>query len=315
MDSIIDLTLDDDEPVQQSTAALTSKVEPFTEFTPFPKLAIELRLLIWSFATPEPAIVVQRKSSFKGRRFFFDRPVPAIFQVNQESRNEFIENEPDKKNKPLKVAQLLSLERHRRDHPVYKMCFRNRSRLSAGAYFSSEIDSLFGMAYEMKEKKDASGAIISSSSLYLGVTDLSVGSTLKHLILTQKNARPADKAELIALSKAFPNLETLTILIQDDVFDPFHQGPYPLTYPPESDGQLSLDGLDSIQVISINFSMIANVSLAQVQTAHPTMKFPALKFRFEQQFRANENIPTLWHARQPTATQRLSAAQPPSEGQ
>lgn len=314
MDSIIDLTLDDDEPVQHLTPVPLAKAKPFTEFTLFPKLPIELRLLIWSFATPEPAIVVQRKSSFKGRRFFFDRPVPAILQANQESRNEFIESEPDKKNKLPKAAQL-RLERHRHDHPVYKMCFRNRSRLSAGAYFSAAIDSLLGMAYEMKEKKDASGAIISSSSLYLGVTDLSVGSTLKHLILTQNNARVVDKAELIALSKIFPNLETLTLLLQDEVFDPSNQGPYPLTYPPETNGQLSLDGLEPIQVISITIAMIANVSLAQVQTTNPMMRFPVLKFRFEQQFRANENIPTLWHTRKSTATRGISATQSSSAGQ
>lgn len=299
MVTIIDLTLDDDEAVQEPTHESRAKVKPFSEFTLFSKLPLELRLLVWSFATPEPAIIVQRKSRVKGRRFFFDRPVPAILQACRESRNEFIEIEPDKRNKELRLAQQASLNRRRREHPVYKLYFRNKSKMSGGAYFSAAIDALFGMGYEMQERKNAGiSRFIHSRSPYLGVTELDVARTLKHLVLIQSGPN-LNRHDFKALTDSFPCLETFTILIQDYWVNPHPAHPVPFPYAPEINGQLCFSGLTRDQRMLLSVEQLGH--LVQIESENfDNLEFPDLKFRFEPQFRAVEKVPTLWHPKQPS---------------
>ncbi|CZR59336.1 uncharacterized protein PAC_09228 [Phialocephala subalpina] len=86
MDYSITQELASKAPAQPSTTTLKAETELFSEFTLFPKLPIELRLLVWTLAAPAPTTIVQRKSSVKGRSYFFDRPVPAFLQACRESR-------------------------------------------------------------------------------------------------------------------------------------------------------------------------------------------------------------------------------------
>ncbi|CZR58046.1 uncharacterized protein PAC_07936 [Phialocephala subalpina] len=88
-----------------------TKQPTFDKFTFFPKLPIELRLAIWALAAPEPAIIKQRISSVKGRRFHFARTVPVVLHACRESRNQYLnENGNDE-----------TLERCCQAYPVYKM--------------------------------------------------------------------------------------------------------------------------------------------------------------------------------------------------
>ncbi|KAG9232482.1 hypothetical protein BJ875DRAFT_443109 [Amylocarpus encephaloides] len=98
-------------------------------FLYFPRLPVELRQLIWGFATPPAAFV---DSNFlipdQGTRMNYEerifRPVPAVLHACRESRTEFLYKEGVSK-----------------DHPTYRLCHdKNAKDNDLATYFSYEYD-------------------------------------------------------------------------------------------------------------------------------------------------------------------------------
>jgi hypothetical protein len=58
-----------------------------TKFTRFPKLPIELRYIIWSFALPD-ARVIEILWNSQSNKYYTDAPQPTVLRVNKESRGE-----------------------------------------------------------------------------------------------------------------------------------------------------------------------------------------------------------------------------------
>ncbi|CAG8957759.1 hypothetical protein HYFRA_00000097 [Hymenoscyphus fraxineus] len=84
--------------------------QPLTKFTLFPELPTEIQLRIWGFASP-PAYYLVCKDNHTWiptptlkRLYYYSRPVPAVLQVCQQSREEFLHQDGVQK-----------------DHPTYKL--------------------------------------------------------------------------------------------------------------------------------------------------------------------------------------------------
>ncbi|CZR66216.1 uncharacterized protein PAC_16117 [Phialocephala subalpina] len=157
---------------------------PLTEFTLFPKLPIELRLLIWAFAAPAPATVAQRYShvgSMKGNRWtYLDRAggVPALLHACQDSRKEYLEDDGEYDVEATVVR--------RRGHPVYKSILTLGIEHRGGAYISTDIDSFWPMPRTLKDDPIVYPDRGIYCSRYRGISEWTIASKLKHLVITQK---------------------------------------------------------------------------------------------------------------------------------
>lgn len=238
---------------------------PLTEFTLFPKLPIELRIIIWGFETPEPAYVTQVMSKSKSikRRLHYIHSVPAVLQVCQESRNKFLAAAPKDQ----------SLQRQQRGHPVYKIYSsggRTRNETGRGFYMSAEVDTFWGM-----ERED--------------IRKVSVARELKHLAIRYQSASLEIFKRLFA---KLPELETLTVLLPISRIIVTHSFPK-FTLEPEIDGELNPltfnqnnSGLDYIHSLQLN----AMGNIEELKKRYPKLNVPVIKWRFEEQAIEVENI-------------------------
>ncbi|CAG8973695.1 hypothetical protein HYALB_00006966 [Hymenoscyphus albidus] len=110
--------------------SVASSSLPLTKFTLFPELPTEIQLRIWGFASP-PAYYLVCKDNHTciptptlKRLYYYNRPVPAVLQVCQQSREEFLHQDGVQK-----------------DHPTYKLC-RNivNGQSARPVYISMEQD-------------------------------------------------------------------------------------------------------------------------------------------------------------------------------
>ncbi len=91
---------------------------PLTQFHLFPKLPLEIQLMVWGAAEPEPRVVMQSKNSEKIKA---KRHVPAVLHACRQSRLEYL---ADNKRK--------------RSHATYTLV-----HMKLPTYFSFEIDTLY----------------------------------------------------------------------------------------------------------------------------------------------------------------------------
>ncbi|KUJ13507.1 uncharacterized protein LY89DRAFT_737486 [Mollisia scopiformis] len=258
--------------IEQPSSTLA--LQKFTIFTNLPQ---EIRLLIWARAAPPPSVISQNSlvDSF-GYKYYTHRRgggVPAILHVCSESRYEFLARDGDDED---------ALEIRRRVHPVYKLYFKTKRSL--GVYMSLDIDSFWCLKYGAKNFNS-----IRSSNYYC----------MRHLVITIRGVsfgRPAlgsssfwlSQAELLSLSQHLPRLETLTILIKEREFQMCTYHWVPLA--PEVNGNLDESAFNNAQCWLIARVKVFDAVMAELRVKHPTTKFPSLKYRFEQQFMANENM-------------------------
>ncbi|CZR52583.1 uncharacterized protein PAC_02460 [Phialocephala subalpina] len=300
--SISPTNLANDSPTQVQSETLV-----FDTFALFPKLPIELRLAVWAFAAPGPTVIIQKPSQVKGRRFHFDRPVPAVLHACRESREMFLEGgEGDKKKKSGRMGKDgkdgkrdEEVKKYRkRDHPVYKLCFRNQSPKSGGA-FISDIDSFWGMQYHAKE--GVTKLYIANGYLhpgnYTGVAELLSGDAekeVKHLVLCEglSNVLQVRSEDLLRFSNVLPDLMTLTILIPEaELFFGRAGRAYTMgTYMPEIDGELDDSDSAGTRQYRVSDAKLLDKDLDKLKDLYPEKKFPVLKFRWERQFVEVENL-------------------------
>ncbi|CZR67579.1 uncharacterized protein PAC_17478 [Phialocephala subalpina] len=235
-----------------------------TEFNLFPKLPIELRIIIWGFATLEPAWAVQVSSTNIKRRLHYIRPVPAILQVCQESRQEFLAADSNDKK---------TLQSRQPDHPVYTLHTsggrtRNNNR---GFYMSTEIDTFWVLQRE-------------------DIGKVSVAQRLKHLAVRYEWST-LDRTYFKRLSAKLPMLETLTLLLPVNKMAVTH---YPkVMLDPEIDGQLDplTFGAKNLGLAHVRSCQQHGINqLEQLRKSHPQQKLPVIKWRFEEQAIEAENI-------------------------
>ncbi|KAF8856446.1 hypothetical protein BDZ45DRAFT_691821 [Acephala macrosclerotiorum] len=223
----------------------------FDKFTLFPKLPTELRLAVWAFASPGLAVIIQKMSRVRGRRFHFDRAVPAVLHTCRESREMFLDGgEGDKKKTSSKKGKgdEGAKKYRKRDHPVYKFCFRNQSPKSGGAFFSAGIDSFWGMQYHGKR----------------GITNLNV------------------LPNLGTLTVLIPEAELFFGRHGRDV----QMG----SYEPEVNGELDDSDSASARGHHVSKAKLLTKELDKLKILHPDKSFPVLKFRWEKQFVEVENL-------------------------
>ncbi|KAF8856438.1 hypothetical protein BDZ45DRAFT_476494 [Acephala macrosclerotiorum] len=253
---------------------------PLNEFLLFPKLPLELRLMVWTLAAPEAATVAQRKSRVKGRGWRYLRPdgVPALLHTCKESRYEYLETETDDKEAKSEI------ESRRRKHPIYKLCFRDEDPKSAGAYMSMDIDTFWVKCFRPE-----------------------LANSLKHLVATY-----ADFNTMAAPVWRFDSLESLTILVEEEILLERAPAPAPIEYPPEVDGQFTeLDQvLDSALMVVITGKM-ALVAIAMQIFGMYNSKVQSLsvKWRHERQFIRAENLDIPEIEQDPEAAKASSATE------
>ncbi|KAE8452549.1 hypothetical protein EG329_000452 [Mollisiaceae sp. DMI_Dod_QoI] len=257
------------------------------KFTLFPKLPLELRLIIWALVAPAPAIIIQRKSTVKGRRFHFSRAVPTVLHVCRESRMEYLETGSSDE----------TLERRRAAHPLYKLYFRNRSKKSAGVYMDMDIDSFWGKHYRCSPQflRTFGHSETLKHIQYTGIFELSLKTTrtgmpLKHLVLSYELFKPLNVYDLAVLTCALPCLEKLTILVTEKDIKSISGGQGPTTYNPEIDEQLDDSGMSSRCTRLVALVRNDARKLDVLKDIFPDRKHPVRKIRFERQFVEMEDL-------------------------
>ncbi|KUJ13510.1 uncharacterized protein LY89DRAFT_737489 [Mollisia scopiformis] len=177
------------------------------EFPKFQDLPLEIRARIWSFAAPEPSLVVQCSSRIRDRSFHYARAIPAVLHAFRESRLEYLETDDPKDQ---------SLQLRRAAHPVYKLHFQqdlpqnsgsDGPRAShAGWYMSTDFDTLCGRLYLQQE-----------SGLFVDIGEFGVAATLKHLAVTVHRVSSHLQDRIESLRTGFPVLETLTFMFSESM--------------------------------------------------------------------------------------------------
>ncbi|KUJ13505.1 uncharacterized protein LY89DRAFT_672713 [Mollisia scopiformis] len=266
-----------------------------TEFKKFNELPVELRLIIWSMAAPPPATISQHISRVKGRGHYWNRAggIPAVLHACAESRREYLEYDTD--DETTKVA----FEGRRRDHPLYKLHFKNRLKASAGCYMSLEIDTYWpARAQELKEyRSDISGE--PELSKFRTAAELDIASGLQHLALLQHD-RPEDCVDfddLLYFAKKCPLLKTLTVVLQSrrneeswrvrgGLYTPEVMGPWGL--------EVSLE-VDEVTFESNRAKRTRELitEMEEMMKDHPEKSFPFMKLRIQFQFSQAEKLEPL----------------------
>lgn len=189
-------------PATNAQTWLTVVVDKSPKFTLFSKLPMELRLQIWGFAAPDPCVVVQRDIPTSKYRFAFNRPVPAVLHACRESRLEFLDEDDKLHQNGTAVT--------RRDHPVYKLHLYAERFQSSPAFFSSGVDTLWGLNYgtSYSSKTGLVGGLF-----WTGVASPDLSSELKHFAYTGLLYNLY--SDPVPICEAFPKLEVLTMIIDN----------------------------------------------------------------------------------------------------
>ncbi|TVY83252.1 hypothetical protein LSUE1_G003312 [Lachnellula suecica] len=236
-----------------------------TNFPRFNELALEIRLRIWGYAAPEPVVIVQRISEKGSGSFTYRRLPPAILHACRESRYEYLDADID--------DAAVSVARRRRDHPVYKLEFKNsRTRASPGFFFSVDIDTLWGVLRPSRAVRRRgryySGDI---GLLYQGLANLDLAKHLKHLAMEDRLRFNLAGNAAAFLQRYFPSLKTLTVPFDVDHFNKMYTKS--LIPPPEKNGEMDLDALKG--------------DGSSQTLAHIWWEPPVVKMRFKSQFDTN----------------------------
>lgn len=250
-----------------------SSRNPLNEFVFFPKLPLELRLMIWAMAEPTPAIVAQRKSGIEGRAYYYLRSggVPAVLHVCQESRQEYLEIETN--DKVIKAE----IEYRRRKHPIYKLCFRTHNKLSPGVYFSVDVDTFWPATKGRSRARERA------------VLELSNAGSLKYLAITASLYKDLGGSRLIDVISLFPSLETMTILADEAHVLEVNQSSSPLVYKQEVDGRWNTSGIVLPDLARYARACIF-YDVPIIRKKFPEKSIATIKFRFERQFIRAENL-------------------------
>lgn len=257
------------------SAAGSSQTPGVTEpgFPQFDKLPLEVRLKIWAFAAPDPCIVHQQPSFHLLREFRYIRDsgkVPGVLHACRESRYEFLDDGSDDK----------SLERRRKEHPVYKLHFAEpRSRSSRPIFFSTNVDSFWG--------KDV-GWTRDDRRLWARLGKLDVASTLKSFV-------DLNYVDVQLLLERFPKLESITILM--DNRQPYWRRDWQRDraavqlWTPEVNGELDVQRLSIEDYVLVNRNRIrVSAQRAEFEKKKQNKVWPRIKYRFMTQFLENEGV-------------------------
>jgi hypothetical protein len=182
----------------------------------------------------------------------------------------------------------ITLERRRREHPVYKLCFidhggrarRTPAHATSPVFFSTDIDILW-----------AQRRVFRPRYLYNPVPALSkldIAPELKHFVWS-------DKIMVEDTVKMFPKLESITTLLPDERRAP--AGPSSrwmrrkIVPGPEVNGVLDDATLSPGDLRFVDeFRGFARAWLKQFKKRHPGKTPPAYKHRFEKQYIEAEGI-------------------------
>lgn len=203
----------------------------------------------------------------------------------QESRAEFLERD-DGKEDP-------TLARRRREHPVYKLCFKDlgrpRRHFTKPVYFSVDVDMLWGMVYKGEHDFVYPWAVPSALS---GVGTLNIAPHLKYLALE------SSMVPLVDARTKFPNIKAITFVVRDTIGSPMwwltgkkYQVPFYL--PPEVDGQMDVSDLTGgprASVARYGYFGSRKEDEELFKEKFPGETLPAVCFRFRKQFIENEGL-------------------------
>ncbi|KAE9376085.1 hypothetical protein N431DRAFT_481233 [Stipitochalara longipes BDJ] len=268
---------DKGEPVKNKQAEAAGD-EDEAKFKKFKELPLEIRNKIWGFAVPEPCVVVQWESKNANTRFQYIRDggkVPAVLHACKESREEFLEKN-DGEHDP-------TLDRRRRNHPVYKLSFIDQSRTHRyprPVFFAADYDSFWGQPYGYSRTQHDS---------LVGVGQLDIAPNLKHLVWKKY-------IDIEDALRHFPKLETVTLLLDDERAPsqlPFSSKRIKITMGPEVNGRLDESALvgDDLAFFNVFWGYVQRNLAQWVTKPHNFRKpFPRFKYRFERQFIENERI-------------------------
>lgn len=90
--------------------------------------------------------------------------------------------------------------------------------------------------------------------------------------------------DLMHITSSYPNLDTITILVDEENLLKADKKKKPLTYPPEVDGQLALTGLSRSQMSYAFKCKDVLRHCGMVKLSDPQRNWPVLKVRYERQF-------------------------------
>ncbi|KAF4636829.1 hypothetical protein G7Y89_g1247 [Cudoniella acicularis] len=252
------------------------------KFERFPDLPTEVRLIIWSFASPEPQLIVQRPSEKLPGRFTYRRKVPAVLHACRESRAEYLDTgrEEDKD----------SAAARRRQHPIYRLYFQTRFR-SSQLFFSNDIDMFKGAMYAGTKSTQRPPRWSRYSPInYHGMTELEISKTLKYLVFKRWDYIYCRLSPEF-LRKGFPELETLTLLMENhrNILAPPHVPQYVTLMalkqiPAEKDGEMGVDNMPHHHKIFYeDFKRKFLIPFQQYQQENLDWAMPVIKVRFQEQ--------------------------------
>lgn len=179
-----------------------SRLQTLTEFKPFPRLPIELRLLIWGHATPASSTITESYNYGNPLTFTWKRAsgIPAVLHACRESRYEYL----DTSTSPLSPLQPSPPHRYQAAHAKYRLYFLEEEYI------------------EDDEKHTVQGCFVSldTDTLSLHRTqNCPLATIMRNVTIHYHIVDPAvTKDILLELAADYPALESLTLLIPHDYF-------------------------------------------------------------------------------------------------
>ncbi|KAE8448785.1 hypothetical protein EG329_008787 [Mollisiaceae sp. DMI_Dod_QoI] len=245
---------------------------PATAFSLFNELPTELQLLIWSFAASACIFKLgwERDAPVPAHNHVL-RAAPSMLRACQTSRRIILDG--------------MVGGNDRSSSKMFTFVDVHGSRPPEHFYLSTKLDTLW----------------IPSDFLYHGLFDghftVDLSPNLRHLTTERHYIYDLDHQFPTLIHNAFPNLDTLTILIthpnmflsshdQQDESSTRYQN-FASSLRPEVDGEINLgfEGADPFWQIIVEFERATILGYFEdMKTKHKSRKVPALKFRDQSQF-------------------------------
>ncbi|TVY73573.1 hypothetical protein LSUE1_G008682 [Lachnellula suecica] len=172
-------------------------------FHRFGDLPVEIRLLIWGYAAPGPATVIERPGQKTKSRYTYRRNPPAVLHACRESRFEFL----DADESPAALA------RRRKEHPVYKLQFEVERMRCSPTFFDVETDMLYGLSYNGKHGV-MRGDMTQLDYTHGGIAELSIAQELQHLGINGSHVWLGHPGSAAFFRTRFPKLKSLTLVLE-----------------------------------------------------------------------------------------------------
>ncbi|CZR52580.1 uncharacterized protein PAC_02457 [Phialocephala subalpina] len=252
---------------------------PLTEFTLFPELPIELRVIVWRHAANNQpgGVLVQHLSAKPLKGYTLTRKIPGLLQACQESRNELLIRE---KNQAV-------------EHRTYGLVTLTQRDGGTPVPFSPEIDTFWAAIY----KKGLPKSHTLHYNVFSALADLLFAASLRFLAV--KNMPPVEMfaSQIIGASAiCCPNLEVLTVLVSPEynLHSPNVSnfvGSGTIVAGPEVNESLDVNSLSGLHLSYFTYlEHMYSQAMKSHKVFHLAWEEPRIKFRLLNQFMAAERM-------------------------